>query len=118
VTSAGSSDTVSAGRGELETVVLGRATLKTEDDVLSALSFARAEMLFGREYHGRFLIELLQNAADAWRTAAASGERSAVKIILEAEPLALVVANQGAGFPVAVVLNSLGQIGQSPEEGR
>ena len=37
-------------------------------------SFARAERLLGREYHGRFLIELLQNAADAWREDARSRE--------------------------------------------
>ena len=53
-------------RNLLEAEVLRRAQHETAEDVRITCSFARAERLLGREYHGRFLIELLQNAADAW----------------------------------------------------
>jgi hypothetical protein len=56
-----------AGRSYLEAEVDERARNQTAEDVRTTCSFARAERLLGREYHGRFLIELLQNAADAWR---------------------------------------------------
>src|SRR5690349_18320336 len=66
--------TDSTGRGAtaedrrwLEQEVASRAEHRTAEDVRMTCSFARAERLLGREYHGRFLIELLQNAADAWR---------------------------------------------------
>ena len=56
-----------SGRPYLETVVAERARHETTEEVRTTCSFARAERLLGREYHGPFLIELLQNAADAWR---------------------------------------------------
>ncbi|WP_407669361.1 sacsin N-terminal ATP-binding-like domain-containing protein [Ornithinimicrobium avium] len=77
-------------------------------------SFARAERLLGGEYHGRFLIELLQNASDAWRGDPRSidGSRSRAAVILTEEP-ALVVANQGIDLQTDVVIGSLGHIGAS-----
>ena len=54
--------------------VVERSKHATAESVRTTCSFARAERLIGREYHGRFLIELLQNAADASRSdATASG---------------------------------------------
>ena len=58
----------------IETELAKRAFHANAEDVRTTCSFARAERLLGWEYHGRFLIELLQNAADASRGAdAASG---------------------------------------------
>ncbi len=101
------------GRELVTRVVAERcAAHTTSEQVQMTLSFARAERLLGREYHGRFLIELLQNAADAWRATGRTG-RSRVRVVLDDEGPALLVANQGAAFPAEVVLNSLGHIGHS-----
>jgi hypothetical protein len=93
--------------------VAERAVHATAEQVQTTCSFARAERLLGREYHGRFLIELLQNAADAWRSHAGPGERSPVRVLLDTDGPALLVANCGEPFPAAVVLDSLGHIGRS-----
>lgn len=104
---------VGADRRLVEERVRERARHETAEDVQTTCSFARAERLLGREYHGRFLIELLQNAADAWRLQASEGERSPVRVVLDTDGPALVVANCGAPFPAQVVLDSLGHIGRS-----
>lgn len=96
----------------IEECVQERAAHGTRDEVDTTCSFARAERLLGREYHGRFLIELLQNAADAWREAD-SGGATDVRVVIESDPLALTVANRGAPFSARTVLRSLGQIGKS-----
>lgn len=101
-----------SSRDVITSGVRERANHKTAGQVQDTLSFARAERLLGREYHGRFLIELLQNAADAWRVSKRAGACS-VKIVLDPEGPALLVANKGALFPAGVVLSSLGQIGKS-----
>ena len=75
-------------------------------------SLANAERQFGREYHGRFVIELLQNAADAWRKIAAPEERSKVRVILDQGP-SLTVANQGELLTAETIIKSLGHIGAS-----
>ena len=62
-------------RDLIEGRVAERAARNTAEQVQETCSFARAERLLGREYHGRFLIELLQNAADAWRERGAGGRR-------------------------------------------
>ncbi len=49
-------------RQYLEREVGARASHGSKEHVRTTCSFARAERLLGREYHGRFLIELLQNA--------------------------------------------------------
>lgn len=102
----------------IRTIVDERATHRSPDDVADTLSFARADGLIGREYHGRFLIELLQNAADAWRGDQRSAERGArVAIVLDpgsgTDGPALLVANQGLALTADVVVSSLGHIGAS-----
>ena len=99
-------------RAFIEERVAERARRNTAEQVQDTCSFARAERLLGREYHGRFLIELLQNAADAWRESGPGGARSRARIVLDDGP-SLLVANQGAPFPESAVIESLGQIGRS-----
>src|SRR6476619_5253914 len=96
----------------IERGVADRCRHETAGDVQDTCSFARAERLLGREYHGRFLIELLQNAADAWRASEPGDRRSQALIMLDEGP-SLLVANQGAPFPASAVIESLGQIGRS-----
>ncbi len=99
-------------RGFLEREVAERARHRTAEDVRTTCSFARAERLLGREYHGRFLIELLQNAADASRGADTASGRSRVVVQITNGP-ALLVANEGAPMSAEVVIESLGHIGAS-----
>ena len=101
-------------REVVEDRVRRRARHENAEDVRDTLSFARVERLLGREYAGRFLIELLQNAADAARV---SGRRARAHVLLaDGDVPALVVANEGAPFPVSVVLNTLGHVGASTKE--
>lgn len=106
-------DFVTTGRSLIEERVRERTVHKTAEQVQTTCSFARAERLLGREYHGRFLIELMQNAADAWRLRGRPGERSPIRVVLDTDGPALIVANCGAAFPAQVVLDSLGHIGRS-----
>ena len=100
-------------RKYLEAEVAERARHGTAEEVRTTCSFARAERLLGREYHGRFLIELFQNAADAWRSDPRSlTGRSPVAVVVGDGP-ALLVANQGAVMTPEVVIESLGHIGAS-----
>jgi hypothetical protein len=101
-----------SARAFIEERVAERAERITAEQVQDTCSFARAERLLGREYHGRFLIELLQNAADAWRASEPGDARSRALIMLDDGP-SLLVANQGAPFPESAVIESLGQIGRS-----
>lgn len=114
VLASGGGSTIS-GRAYLDAAVSERATHASAEAVRVTCSFARAERLLGREYHGRFLIELLQNAADAWRNdprRRGDGDRCRVAIVLTEGP-ALLVANQGAPMTAQVVTDSLGHIGAS-----
>jgi hypothetical protein len=108
------SDTASreSPRELIEQRVAERAARVTAEQVEETCSFARAERILGREYHGRFLIELLQNAADAWRATRAGTERTDVRVVLSDAP-ALLVANKGTTFPASAVIKSLGHIGRS-----
>ena len=54
-------------REEVESVVLDRARHTTKDKIGDTRSFANMEQTLKREYWGRFLIELMQNARDAWQ---------------------------------------------------
>src|SRR5438093_6907813 len=99
-------------RDYIKATVRERATHTSAEQAQTTCSLARAERIFGKEYHGRFLIELLQNAADAWRKVAKRGNRSRVSIVIGPGP-SLVVANQGEPFPANVVIESLGHIGRS-----
>jgi hypothetical protein len=103
---------LTSARAFVERRVEERVRRVTAEQVQDTCSFARAERLIGREYHGRFLIELLQNAADAWREGGTSGERSRVRIEIGVGP-SLLVANRGKPFPATAVIESLGQIGRS-----
>lgn len=98
-------------RSYLEAEVAERARHSTTEEVRTTCSFARTERLLATEYHGRFLIELLQNAADAWRNdPRSSSEHSRVAVIVGEGP-ALLVANVGAGMTAEVVIESVGHIG-------
>ena len=100
-------------RVQLEREVEQRAVHTTAEHVRTTCSLARAERLLGREYHGRFLIELLQNAADAWREDTRSDHaRSRLAVVVTEEP-ALLVANQGMPLTAEVVISALGHIGAS-----
>jgi hypothetical protein len=100
-------------RAQLEREVAQRAVHTTAEHVRTTCSLARAERLLGREYHGRFLIELLQNAADAWREDSRSGERRSRLAIMVTDEPALLVANQGLPLTADVVISALGHIGAS-----
>jgi hypothetical protein len=104
---------VSAPRQLIELEVATRAVHETPEAVRTTCSLARAERLLGREYHGRFLVELLQNAADAWREDQRSCQRRSRLHILVTEEPALLVANEGVPLTAEVVINSLGHIGAS-----
>lgn len=101
-----------SARGYVETEVAERAFHDSAEDVRTTCSFARAERLLGREYHGRFLIELLQNAADASRGVDTASGRSRVVVQITEGP-ALLVANEGAPMSAEVLIQSLGHIGAS-----
>ena len=100
------------GRELIHEAIARRATHRDMEDVSRTVSLANGERLFGHEYHGRFLIELLQNAADAWGARAGEGERSRIEIVVAEGPV-LLVANEGESFPASVVIKSLGHIGRS-----
>ena len=100
------------GREQIHEAIARRATHRDPEDVSRTVSLANGERLFGHEYHGRFLIELLQNAADAWDAGAGEGERSRIEIAIAEGPV-LLVANEGESFPASVVIKSLGHIGRS-----
>ena len=102
--------------GGIEEIVVQRATHSTPDQVRSTRSHANAERLFQQEYYGRFLIELLQNARDAWLDHPAHEERSsAVKIKLTSDYV-LEVWNEGVAITPAVILNSIGAVGEGTKE--
>jgi hypothetical protein len=103
---------VEGSRDYLEAEVAERASHSTAEHARTTCSLARAEQLLGREYHGRFLIELLQNAADASRSADTGSGLSRMVVQITEGP-ALLVANQGAPMSAEVVIQSLGHIGAS-----
>lgn len=102
----------SASRAFIESEVSERSEFRRAEDVRKLASIANAERQFGREYHGRFIIELLQNAADAWRRVALAGRRSKVRVVLAEGPTVL-VANQGEVLSAETIIRSLGHIGAS-----
>lgn len=72
----------------------------------------RREQGISRDYKGREILELLQNAADA---AKKSGQRGSVRI--ELNPSGLIVANSGIGFTTGGV-RSLQTADLSPKRGK
>lgn len=103
---------IDSPRFDLEREIEARAHHTSAEHVRTTCSFARAERLLGREYHGRFLIELLQNAADASRSRDRASDRSGVVVRITEGP-ALLIANHGSPMSAEVVVESLGHIGAS-----
>lgn len=91
--------------------VLKRATHTDLDQVTDTLSNWSTERIVTGEYHGRFLIELLQNARDAFLEASPDARDGLVQIRLTEEP-ALVVANDGVPLAPNVLLHSISKFGQ------
>ena len=104
--------TVTPVPGErLRKVVAERATHRDKDKVGDTRSFGNMEQTLVREYWGRFLIELIQNARDAWLDEKRSGGARLI-VRLTSDP-ALVVANSGTPITEDVVLDSISKIGES-----
>jgi len=94
-------------------VVAERCRHERIDHVATTRTYFEMERLLRREYYGRFLIELLQNARDAWL----GGERRRDELGVVTASLVpgptLMVANSGKALDVDAVLMSLGEFGQS-----
>lgn len=99
----------------IERTVRRRATHETRDDVGDTRSYANMERTLKREYWGRFLIELLQNARDAWNLGHPDATDGVVLVRLTNEP-ALIVANQGDALRPEVLLDSISKFGESTKE--
>lgn len=96
----------------IESTVRIRATHRTKDEVGDTRSFGNMEQTLTREYWGRFLMELVQNARDAWLAAGRPEAGSTLLVRLTDEP-ALVVGNQGRPITADVILDSIGKFGES-----
>ena len=73
------------------------------------------EQTLTREYWGRFLIEMLQNARDAWLADGRGGSDGVLRIRLTGDP-ALVVCNEGTPLTSSIVLDSIAKFGESPKK--
>lgn len=84
-------------------------------DVGTLSSFANMESLLKREYYGRFIIELIQNARDAWYALGKkTEEKTVVRIILHGgDKPVLTVCNQGISFNADRLLKHITQFGES-----
>jgi hypothetical protein len=86
-------------------------------EVGTTSSFANMEALLKREYFGRFVIELIQNARDAWY---ANGrprtERCVVRVLLHADPPVLTVCNQGNALDSEGLIKHIAQFGESSKK--
>ena len=94
---------------DIKDTVDRRARHEVLDDVTKTLSDWNVADIVAGEYHGRFLIELLQNARDAFLEVP-DAKDGVVRVRLTSEP-ALVVANQGAPLTTKVLLQSIGRFG-------
>lgn len=102
----------SASPRDLVTETVTRRATHTElDQVTDTLSLWSAERIVTGEYHGRFLIELLQNARDALLADDPAARSGTVRIRLTDQP-ALVVCNDGVPLKPEVLLHSIGKFGQ------
>jgi hypothetical protein len=99
----------------VEATVRERARHTTSDKVGDTRSFANMEQTLTREYWGRFLIELLQNARDAWLASSPDDRDGLLRIRLTDDP-ALVVCNEGSPLTAEVVLHSISKFGESPKK--
>ena len=84
-----------------------RSEASSLDDLRELRSAAATERILHEEHHGRFLIELIQNAADAM-----AKRPGRVRIEIHDGP-ALLIANEGDPFEAETVANSLGYVGAS-----
>ena len=111
------SDTPAAAHARelIDETVRRRATHETRDQVGDTRSYANMERTLKREYWGRFLIELLQNARDAWNSTHADATDGVVLVRLTSEP-ALIIANQGEALRPEVLLDSISKFGESTKE--
>lgn len=80
---------------EIRMVVLERARNDTKDAVGDLRSDANMERTLQREYFGCFLIELLQNARDAWRKGNPDNTEGVLRIHLGGETPALTSYTRG-----------------------
>lgn len=88
-----------------------RVRVDSQEGVLAIRELASVEQMLSAEYGGRFLLELLQNAGDAFRKKKGSAVDGVVRIHRTAD--ALIVANIGKPIGVETLLQSLTQVGAS-----
>lgn len=104
-------------RSSIESEVDDRAERKTKGEVAILVALANAESSFRRDYAGRFLIELIQNARDAW-VKQSGADSTASLIIALTDPPSLVVGNVGEAITDDVLLYSIGLVGESTKDPR
>lgn len=81
------------------------------DDVTDTLERWSIEQLLRKEYHGRFLFELVQNAVDAFSRQ--YPDRRDGRLLIWKRGSRVVVANEGEYLTPDVVILSLSKVGQS-----
>ena len=102
-------------RKHIEEVLHGRYQHNTKDEVSDTLSSASVERTLQKGYYGRFLIELIQNARDAWLSLTDNHKPGKIRIRLSKDK-ALLVCNSGVPFTSQILLFSLGKFGQSTKD--
>ncbi len=102
-------------REHIEKVLHQRYQHNTLDHVSDTLSSASVERTLQKGYYGRFLIELIQNARDAWLSLTDNHKPGRIRIRLS-KGKALLVCNSGIPFTSDVLLYSLGKFGQSTKD--
>ena len=101
----------SPNKRQLEETVLERARHETPDQVSATRSSWAVESAMQDEYHGRFVIELLQNARDAWIKANPGRSDGVLRLRLTSDP-ALIVCNEGVALGLKVLLYAIGRFGE------
>jgi len=104
-------DIPAAARARIERTFAERCRHRTQDELRTTRSLASAEAQFRDDYSGRFLIELLQNARDAYRKAEPHKRLGTLKILRTRD--AISVANVGTPITADVVIGAITQIGAS-----
>ena len=104
--------TESTNRELITTTVTRRASHEDKDRVGDTRSFANMKQTLTREYWGRFLIEMLQNARDAWLAGGRDRSDGVLRIRLTRDPV-LLVCNEGRAITADVILDSIAKFGES-----
>lgn len=99
-------------QARIESEVLSRASHSTKDEVSDTRSYANMERALRREYHGRFVIELIQNARDAFASGADDDSKGVLQLTISEGP-ALLVCNQGPALSPDALLYSISKFGES-----